>query len=190
MPAFETYKQKILHFYRQRRRMPSQREMMQLAGFKAKRAAEKLVAKLVAAGVVAKDASGRIVPKNLGLAIPVLGYVEAGWPSPAEEELIDTMSLDDYLIENKEATFMLTVSGPSMVDAGILPGDQVLVERGKEPKEGDIVIAEVDGDWTIKYFRRKSGKVVLYPANPAYKPIIPKAELSVAAVVRSVIRKY
>lgn len=190
MPTFESYKEKILRFYRQRHRMPSYAEIMRLVGFKSKFAALKLVAKLVAAGIVAKDASGRLVPKNIDITIPVLGTVEAGWPSPAEEELADTMKLDEYLIQNREATYILRVSGRSMVNAGILPGDQVLVERGKAPKEGDIVIAEVDGEWTIKYFRRKAGKVILYPANPEFKPIIPKQELNVAAVVKCVIRKY
>ena len=190
MPTLETHKENILGFYRERGRMPSYSEIMQLAGFRSKFAVVKLVEKLVAAGIVAKDEQGRLVPKNLSYTIPVLGSVEAGWPSPAEEELIDVMSLEDYLIENKEATYILKVSGRSMVNAGILPGDQVLVERGREPKEGDIVIAEVDGQWKMKYFRHKSGKVILYPANPAFKPIVPKTELNVAAVVRSVIRKY
>ena len=190
MPTFEAYKTKIIRFYRQRRRMPSYGEIMRLVGFKSKFAVVKLVTKLIVAGIVTKDAQGRLVPRNLTQALPVLGVVEAGWPSPAEEELIDTMTLDEYLIQNREATYILKVSGRSMVNAGILPGDQVLVERGKEPKEGDIVIAEVDGQWTMKYFRRKAGKVVLYPANPAFKPIIPKEELNVAAVVKCVIRKY
>jgi len=61
---------------------------------------------------------------------------------PAEEELIDTMTLDEFLIGNREATFMLTVQGDSMIDAGIRQGDIVLVERGRTPKEGDIVIAK------------------------------------------------
>jgi len=190
MPPLETYKTKIQKFYRRHRRMPSYAEIMQLAGFKSKNAASKLVAKLIQLGSIAKDATGRLIPKHLGASLPVLGTIEAGWPSPAEEELLDTMTLDDYLIPNKEATYIVNVSGRSMVNAGILPGDQVLVERGREPKDGDIVIAEVDGQWTMKYFRRKNGKVVLYPANPAFKPIVPKEELTIAAVVRTVIRRY
>jgi SOS regulatory protein LexA len=191
MPTFETYKAKLIRFYRQRRRMPSYGEIMRLVGFKSKFAAIKLVQKLIAAGVVTRDASGRLIPKNIGEAIRVLGYVEAGWPSPADEELIDTITLDEYLIpRNKEATYIVKVTGRSMVNAGILPGDQVIVERGKQPKEGDIVIAQVDGSWTIKYYRKKGGKIVLYPANPDFKPIVPGEELVIAAVVNAVIRKY
>ena len=190
MPTLEASKEKIRKFYGRHRRMPSYSEIMDLAGFKSKNAAYKLVGKLVEQGVVAKDAKGRLIPKRLEAAIPVLGVVEAGWPSPAEEELLDTMTLDAYLIRNKEATYMLQVKGDSMIEAGILPGDQVLVERGVEPKNGDIVIAEVDGSWTMKYFRKRGNKVTLTPGNPKYKTITPKHELRVAAVVKAVIRKY
>ena len=120
----------------------------------------------------------------------VLGTVEAGFPSPAEEELTDTMSLDEWLIGNKEATFMLKVRGESMQGAGIIQGDMVLVERGVTPREGDIVIAEVDGAWTMKYLRHRNGRVMLEPANPKFRPIFPSEELNIAAVVKAVIRKY
>ena len=91
-------------------------------------------------------------PGSPGADLPVLGTVAAGFPSPADEELTDTMSLDEYLISNKEATYILKVNGNSMIDAGILPGDMLLVERGVQPRDGDIVIAQVDREWTMKYF--------------------------------------
>ncbi len=186
----EARKTEILKFYRRNRRMPSYAEIMTLAGFKSKNAVHKLVTKLIDLGFVEKDATGRLIPKRLEIEIPVLGVVEAGWPSPAEEELLDTMSLDDYLVPNKEATYILRVSGESMIEAGIMPGDQVLVERGAEPKSGDIVIAEVDGAWTMKYYRKRAGKVVLVPGNKKFKLIVPKHELRIAAIVKAVIRKY
>jgi SOS regulatory protein LexA len=123
-------------------------------------------------------------------ALPVLGTVSAGFPSPADEELTDTLSLDDYLIGNKEATYILKVHGESMLGAGILPGDMLLVERGAEPRDGDIVIAQVDREWTMKFFRRRGRRVFLEAANQDFKPIFPTEELKVAAVVRAVIRKY
>jgi repressor LexA len=122
--------------------------------------------------------------------VKVLGTVEAGFPSPAEEELIDTISLDDLLIKNREATFLLKVSGDSMKDAGIMPGDMVIVDRGMHPKSGDIVIAQVDGAWTMKYLQKRSDGFYLVAANPHYKPIRPKSELKVAGVVTAVVRKY
>ena len=69
------------------------------------------------------------------------------------------MSLDAYLISNKEATYILKVNGNSMMDAGILPGDLLLVERGAQPRDGDIVIAQVDHAWTMKFFRRRGASV-------------------------------
>ncbi len=85
---------------------------------------------------------------------------------------------------------MLRVSGDSMSEAGILPGDMVLVDKGQPPKSGDIVIAEVDGEWTMKYLRKRGENVALIPANPKYKPIKPKSELKIAGVVTAVVRKY
>ena len=125
----ETHYGKIIEFYKSSKRMPSYREIMKLTGFHSKNAVFKLVNRLVAAGLIEKDGQGRIIPKKIFGGTRVLGVVEAGFPSPAEEELLDTMSLDEYLIDNKEATFILQVSGDSMKDAGIMPKDMVLVER-------------------------------------------------------------
>ena len=138
----------------------------------------------------AQEATGRRVLGIPLAGLPVLGTVIAGFPSPAEEELTDTLSLDAYLITNKAATYILKVSGDSMIEAGILPGDLLLVERGVTPRDGDIVIAQVDRAWTIKYFRRRGSMVFLEAANKAYQPIHAKEELQIAAVVRAVIRKY
>ncbi len=77
-----------------------------------------------------------------------------------------------------------------MTGAGIMDGDMVIVEKGKSPNTGDIVIAEVDGEWTMKYFRRKGKQIILEAANPKYPDIIPKRELRLGGVVTAVIRKY
>ena len=77
-----------------------------------------------------------------------------------------------------------------MIDAGICEGDMVIVERTDNPKVGSIVIAEVDGAWTMKYLRKRGETLYLEPANKAYKPIVPKDELRITAVVKAVVRKY
>lgn len=184
------YLTQLRAFYDKKRRMPTYAEFMNITGFRSKNAVYKLIDRLVDAGYIEKDAAGRIAPTRLFSAIAVLGTVEAGFPSPAEEELIDTMTMDEYLIANKDATYMLEVSGESMIDAGIMPGDMVLVERGREAKDGDIVIAEVDHAWTMKYLRKKGQKVYLDPANKKFKRIEPRGDLRIAAVVISVVRKY
>ena len=186
----DNYKNKIISFYKEHKRMPGYKEIMALVGFKSKNAVYKLINKLVEEGVVEKDSKGKLVPNKLFGEVPVLGLVEAGFPTSAEEELLDTISLDDFLIEDKNASYLLEVKGDSMIDEGIKEGDLVLVERRSEAKEGEIVIAEVDGGWTMKYFRKKNGKVYLEPANKNYKPIYPGYEFRIAAVVKAVIRKY
>ena len=182
--------QKIKNFYHTKKRLPSYSESMLLLGYRSKNAVFKLINKMVEADLLEKDSSGRLTAKGLAEPLRVLGLVEAGFPSPAEEETTDTLSLDDYLIENKEATFMLTVKGDSMQDAGILAGDMVLAERKESAKDGEIVIAEVDGEWTMKYLRKRGSSIFLEPANPKYRPIQAENNLRVAAVVKAVIRKY
>lgn len=186
----QTLLSKIRTFYYKHGRMPSYSEVAVLAKYKSKNAAYKAMQKFIDMGLVHKDTAGKIVPTPLFTAVPLLGTVAAGFPSPAEEELLDGISLEEFLITNKEATYMLTISGDSMIDAGIMPGDIVLVERGKEPKDGDIVIAEIDHQWTVKYFCKKGRAVHLAPGNKKYKNIYPTEELHIAATVTSVIRKY
>lgn len=180
----------ISRFYSERGRMPSFSEIGEMAHLRSKNAVFKLVNKLELLGVLGRDEKGRLIPGSIASPVRILGTVEAGFPSPAEEALTDTLSLDDLLIQNPEATFLLKVSGDSMSGAGILPGDMVLVDKGRVPKSGDIVIAEVDGEWTMKYLKKRGDNVTLVPANPRYEPIRPKKELKIGGVVTAVVRKY
>src|SRR3989339_139842 len=164
--------QKISRFYRNAGRMPIYSELMEIFNFKSRNAVFKLIKKLVSEEYLRKDEKGKITPGRLFNSVKILGLVEAGFPSPAEEELIDTITLDEYLIKNKEATYMLKVSGDSMIDAGIKPGD--------------IVLAEVDGNWTMKYLRKSGRQITLAPGNKKFKPIVPEDELNIAAVVTAV----
>jgi len=77
-----------------------------------------------------------------------------------------------------------------MSGAGIIEGDLVIIEKGRTPKNGDIVVAQVDGDWTMKYFTRRGRSVILEAANPKYPAISPRTELKLAGVVTGVVRKY
>ena len=177
--------------------MPVYTEIMQLVGFKSKNAVSKLVHKLIDEGVLDKDSSGHLIPNKLLGEVPVLGLVEAGFPTEAEESLLDTMNIDDYLIQNKDSSYLLEVKGESMIDAGIHEGDMVIAERINQPglanrevKDGDIVMALVDGNSTMKYYRKRHGKVYLEPANKAFPLIYPESSLEITAIVKGVIRKY
>lgn len=184
------YQDKIQSFYKDNSRMPTYSEMMKLFGFKSKNAVFKVIEKLVDAGAVAKDHLGRLIPTKTFGEVPMLGFVTAGFPASVEEELPDTVNLDDLLIKNKPLTYMLEVDGDSMLDAHIEKGDMVLVEKTNTAKDGEIVIAEVDGEFTMKYFKKSGNKAWLEPANKKYKPIYPEHSLNVVAVVKAVIRKY
>ncbi len=189
-----SYQDKIESFYADNSRMPTYSEMMNLFGFKSKNAVFKVVEKLVEEGIVSKDHLGRLVPSdsfndNFG-SVPMLGFVTAGLPATVEEELADKVNIDDMLVKNRSLTYMLEVDGDSMIDAHIETGDMVLVERSNTAKDMQIVIAEVDGEFTMKYFREKGGKRWLEPANKNYKPIYPEYNLNIVAVIKAVIRKY
>lgn len=180
----------LRRFYRKNGRMPSYSEIQGLYGYASKNAAYYLVSKFIQAGYLVKDATGRLLPSRRDFGTPILGYIQAGFPSPAEEELIDTLSLDEYLIESPEMSFMLKVTGDSMIEAGIHPGDIVIVERGRQPKNGQIILAQVDSEWTLKYYQKTRGKISLVAANSKYPAIQPARELRIEGVIRAVIRKY
>ncbi len=180
---------KLRSFCREHHRPPSFYEITRLFGYKSKNAAFELVGKLINKGLLKKDRQGKILFDSL-MGVKILGSIQAGWPSPAEEELVDTMSLDEYLIKHPEQTFLVKVTGDSMIEAGIKEGDLVLVERGRQPKHRDIVIAQVDNEWTMKYYEKAGKEVHLVAANKKYPPIKPKEELKVGGVIIAVIRKY
>src|SRR3989344_4214632 len=184
------YQTKLESFYSDNKRMPTYSEMTKLFNFKSKNAVFRVVEKLIDAGLVAKDHLGRLIPSQVFGEIPKLGLVTAGFPATVEEELADTVNLDDLLVKKKSLTYMLEVDGDSMIDANIEKGDMVLVERTNQAKDGEIVIAEVDGEFTMKYFYKNGNKVWLEPANKNYKPIHPEHSLNVIAVLKAVIRKY
>jgi DNA polymerase V len=100
--------------------------------------------------------------------------VSAGFPSPAEEHVEKRLDPSEFLIDQKDATFFVTIQGQSMIDIGLLPGDKAVIDRSKQVSIGNIVLAVLDGEFTIKTLSRtKEGKVRLLPANStgAYSPI-------------------
>ncbi len=118
--------------------------------------------------------------------------VPAGFPSPADDYLESRISLDDYLICHREATFFLRVEGDSMQGVGIFDGDLLVVDRALVPVDGSIVIAVIDGAFTVKQFYRKTGGgALLKAANPAYADmeISPDRELILWGIVRWAIHR-
>lgn len=118
--------------------------------------------------------------------------IPAGFPSPASEDIEDGLDLNDYLVRHKAASFLFRVQGHSMRDAGIVDGDKVVVDRAIEPQHKQIVIAVVNGEYTIKRLYRKAGRIELHADNPAFKPICFRTEsqLEIWGVVVGVVRRY
>jgi DNA polymerase V len=115
--------------------------------------------------------------------------VTAGFPSPAEDYIEGSLDLNEHLIKHPAATFFVKVTGNSMINAGIHPGDILIVDRSLEPADSKVVIAVVNGDLTVKRIRMKKGDIVLMPENKDYKPLQIEAEMSfeIWGVVTNVI---
>lgn len=118
--------------------------------------------------------------------------ISAGFPSPATDYVEEGLDLNDYLVRNKPATFLFTVKGDSMIGASIEEGDKVIVDRALTPKHRDIVVAVVDGEYTLKRLFKHRGRIELRAENPVYSPITFQdgSELLVWGVVVGVVRRY
>lgn len=112
---------------------------------------------------LASSKKGKKVPAYLGVA--------AGFPSPADDFLEDKLDLNEKLIRHPAATFFVRVAGNSMIKAGIHSGDLLIVDRSLEPKHGNIVVAIIEGEFTVKRISKKGEQIYLMPENPRFKPI-------------------
>lgn len=154
---------------------PTRAEIARALGFRSANAAEDHLKALARKGVIEMQpgiSRGiRLVetPKHLGL--PVVGKVAAGSPILAEQHIQDHYRIDSRLFRPR-ADYLLRVKGMSMIGAGIFDGDLLAVHRTPEAKSGEIVVARVDDEVTVKRFRRRGSMVRLIPENPDFPPII------------------
>jgi len=118
--------------------------------------------------------------------------VPAGFPSPADDHAEKRLDLNEYLIDQSESTFFVRIKGDSMIDAGILDNDIVIVDRSKSAAINDIVLASIDGEFTVKVLAKNSEGPYLMPANKEYKPIHIKSdsEFEIWGVVTRSVRKF
>ena len=117
--------------------------------------------------------------------------VSAGFPSPAEDYVEASLDLNEYLVKKPLATFFVKVKGNSMNDANIKDGDILIVDRSKDAKSGNIILGVVNGDFTVKRYRKEKDAIYLMPENPSYKPlkINPDMDFKVWGVVTYIIHK-
>jgi len=123
----------------------------------------------------------------------VQGTIRAGFPSPADDFAVKRQDLNDLLITHPAATFFWRVRGTSMLQAGICDGDLLVVNRALSPVHGDIVVAEVDHDFTVKYLWRRNGRVKLRAADPTFPDILFERDeqlLVIVGVVTATIKKF
>jgi repressor LexA len=158
-------------------RPPTVREVMRHFKWNSPQSARKHLLALEEKGYLEREdrtARGlRVVEdSSVGISIPVLGKVAAGLPLLAEENRESTMVVDPSMARGGRNLFALTVRGDSMLNAHILPGDKVIVQQTTHASPGDIVVALIEGEATVKTFKKKSNLVVLEPANPKYEPIV------------------
>lgn len=180
---------RIQDYARRHGALPSYAELARLAGFRSKASAAKFVRRMEAAGFLRRGPGGRLVPGPRFRARPWAGAAPAGFPSPGDEPLEDALSIDEYLVRHPSRTFLVQVRGHSMTGAGILDGDFVVVERAARARPGQIVVARVDGEFTVKYLDRDAEGWVLRPANPRYPEIHPEGELALVGIVVGVFRR-
>ena len=108
------------------------------------------------------------------LALALAPTIKAGFPSPADDYLHDSLDFNRDMIKNPEATFYGRVSGDAMIDAGICDGDIAVIDRSLQPMDGNVIVAFVNGEFTIKYLdlkHKEEGYIELKPANSNYSPI-------------------
>ena len=132
-----------------------------------------------------------IAVSQLSLSLPLFSSVSAGFPSPADDYTEERLNLDQYLIKNPASTFFVRVEGMSMIGAGIYPDDILIVDKSQEAKSGDVIVAVLEGEFTVKRLVRERGKYYLRPENDRYQPIELNADIDfqVWGVVTNVIHK-
>lgn len=155
-----------------------------------KGAAASLVKRLANSGYLALSPDRRVQPGRRFIEREVLDSVRAGAPQAANNVLAESISIDEYLIERPSNTVLLSVKGDSMVDAGLIPGDTVVVRKGVLASPGDIVVANVDGEYTVKYLGIRNGKLYLRPGNKEYPDISPCDYMEIVGLVVGSFRKY
>lgn len=186
----------ITEFQNKRGYSPSLADLAIAFGVRSKNSVAKVVNTLVAEKQIEKDPKGRIkiisMPQDdmpTPMILPLFGPIAAGFAAPVEEHAEEKITIEEYLVRNRESTFLLRVKGDSMIGAGIFEGDLVVVDRSKQPKPAHIVVGIMDGEFTLKRLKKDKGKYYLQAENPEYPDLHALEELKVAGVVVGLMRK-
>jgi len=186
---------RLQDYYAQNQRIPSHQRLAALLGFASKAASRKLLDRLAGHGLVQRAPDDDAwIPGGGFFDRAVVDTVRAGLPQAANDgNGLDALAIDAYLVSRPSRTVLLVVKGDSMIDAGLFEGDHIVVDRGASAHAGDIVVAIVDNEFTVKYLGHDKRGFHLKPGNPAYPTIRPKGAsgtLEIYGVVTGSFRKY
>ncbi len=184
------YLAKLQDYYARHGVLPSYSAIGALVGLSSKASVAEMAMRLKAAGFLESAPDRRLKPGKRFFERALADSVRAGLPSPATDTQPEGLSIDNYLVGKPSRTILITVKGDSMIDAGIHPGDHVVVEKRVAATPGDIVVAIVDNEFTLKRLAREKGRLVLKPENKAYPTIRPKDDAEIYGVVVGLVRKY
>jgi repressor LexA len=170
--------------------LPSYASIGSLVGLNSKASVADMVLRLKAERFLESSPDRRLKPGKRFFERLLGESVRAGLPSAAGQSAPETLSIDEFLVEHPSRTILITVKGDSMIDAGIHAGDVVVVEKRVAANVGDIVVAILDNEFTLKRLDRERGRLVLKPENKAYPVIRPKGDAEIFGVVVGLCRKY
>jgi SOS regulatory protein LexA len=190
MPNDGQYLTKLQDYYTRHRVLPSYSAIGKLIGLASKASVADMVLRLKGEGFLESTPDRRLKPGRHFFERIVAESVQAGPLTAAADAGADTLTIDDYLVSNPSKTILIKVKGDSMIDAGIHPDDIVVVEKRTFANVGDIIVAVVDNEFTLKRFDRERGRIVLRPENKAYPVIRPKGNAEIFGVVVGLVRKY
>ena len=178
-------------YYAEHRVLPSYARLMELLGLASKSAVKKVLERLADAGMLERTPDGDWAPSERFFdRVIAMQPVPAGAPISADSDIHEKISLDRFLIHQPAKTVLIRVTGDSMVDAGIHDGDLAVVERTTEATQGDIVVAVVDDQFTLKTLARDKDGYHLLPANSNYSVIRPNGKLEIFGVLVGLVRRY
>lgn len=173
--------------YKQNGRIPQYREIQTAYGIPSLYSVTRLMQDLMRLGYLSK-VGRHVEPGPKFFATPSLGYVSAGDPRDVFTHRTE-MSFDELIVRHPKETYTLQVRGDSMIGRGIQDGDTVVVDQHIQPKHGDIIVGEIDGEMTLKTYITDGSGAYLHPENPAYKDIRPSQSLESRGVVTFVLRR-
>ena len=186
----QAYLDKLQDYYAEHKVIPSYSVLASLWGLSAKSWVGECVTRMKDAGYLDVTPDKQLKPGARFFERRLANSsVQAGLPNPALDDGYDLVTIDDYLVRQPSKTTLVRVKGDSMIDAGIFEGDLIVVEQQPNANIGDIVVAIVDNEFTVKTLDREKGQFVLKPANKAYPVIRPKGQMEIFGVMAGLVRK-